>query len=216
MVGASVQYTVNRETREIRLQSSSARTRNAVLHALDNIRIPGHLSKADLFSTFSEIFRIILPDTPSLIRRNSAGSQGNETEMDAIDSLCARLNDRQIIHRISDRQMMHNMSEITKNIALLDDPSGQFRTGQPRFYAVNCPKCHFVGESQLRGLDKLKLPVRYVSSIFPLSDVSRPLVLIARYSSFKRRLALACRTVIKILAFLECLPMKEAGSCLLP
>jgi hypothetical protein len=160
VVGASVQYTVNRETRDVRLQSSSARTRNAVLHALDNMRIPGQLSKADLVSTFSETFRIILPDTPSLLRRNSTGSQGNETEMDAIDSLCAKLNDRQIIHRVSDREIMHNMSEITRNIALLDDPSGQFRTGQPKLYAINCSKCHFVGESQLKGLENLKLPVR--------------------------------------------------------
>ena len=159
MVGASVQYTVNRETRDVRLQSSSARTRNAVLHALDNMRIPGQLSKADLVTTFSETFRIILPDTPSLLRRNSTGSQGDETEMDAIDSLCAKLIDRQITHRVSDREMMHNMSEITRNIALLDDPSGQFRTGHPRLYSINCPKCHFVGESQLRGLGNLKLPV---------------------------------------------------------
>jgi hypothetical protein len=123
------------------------------------MRIPGQLSKADLVSTFSETFRIILPNTPSLLRRNSTGSQGDETEMDAIDALCAKLNDRQVIHRVSDREMMHNVSEITRNIALLDDPSGQFRTGQPKLYAVNCPKCHFVGESQLRSLENLKLPV---------------------------------------------------------
>lgn len=159
VVGASVQYTVNRETRDVRLQSSSARTRNAVLHALDNMRIPGQLSKADLVSTFSETFRIILPDTPSLTRRNSTGSQGHETEMDAIDSLCAKLNDRQIIHRVSDREMMHNMSEITRNIALLDESGGQFRTGHPRLFAINCSKCHFAGESQLRKLENFKLPV---------------------------------------------------------
>lgn len=167
VVGASVQYTVNRETRDVRLQSSSARTRNALLHALDNMRIPGQLSKADLVSTFSETFRIILPDTPSLVRRNSTGTQGDETEMDAIDSLCAKLNDRQIIHRVSDREMMHNMSEITRNIALLDDPSGQFRTGQPKLYAINCPKSHFVGDSQLRSLENLKLPVRLPVSTSP-------------------------------------------------
>jgi hypothetical protein len=143
----------------MRLQSSSARTRNAVLHALDNMRIPDQLSKADLVSTFSETFRIILPDTPSLLRRDSTGSQGDETEMDAIDSLCSKLNDRQIIHRISDREMMHNMSEIMRNIALLDDPSGQVRTGQPKLYAINCPKCHFAGESQLRSVENLKFPV---------------------------------------------------------
>ena len=167
-----MQYTVNRETRDVRLQSSSARTRNAVLHALDNMRIPGQLSKADLVSTFSETFRIILPDTPSLLRRNSTGSQGDETEMDAIDSLCAKLNDRQIIHRVSDREFMRNMSEITRNIALLDDPSGQFRTGQPRLYALNCSKSHFVGESQLKSLENLKLPVRFRFRCYPSTQVN--------------------------------------------
>jgi hypothetical protein len=159
VVGASVQYTVNRETRDMRLQSSSARTRNAVLQALDNMRIPGQLSKADLVSTFSETFRVILPDTPSLQRGHITGIQGDETEMDAIDSLCVRLNDRQVVHRLSDREVMHNMSEVTRNIALLDDPSGQFRTGRPKFYVINCSKAHFVGESQLKGFENLKLPV---------------------------------------------------------
>lgn len=157
VVGASVQYAVNRETRNMRLQSSSARTRNAVLHALDNMRIPGQLSKADLVSTFSETFRIILPDTPSLVRRSSTGSQGEETEMDAIDSLCAKLTDRQIIHRVTDREMMHNVSKITKYISLLDDPSGL--SVQPRLYATNCPKCHLIGESQLKSFENLKIPV---------------------------------------------------------
>lgn len=143
----------------MRLQTSSARTRNAVLHALDNMRLPGQLSKADLVSTFSETFRIILPDTPSLVRRSSTGSQGEETEMDAIDSLCAKLTDRQVIHRVTDREMMHSVSEITKYISLLDDPSGQFRTAQPRLYAINCPKCHLIGESQLKISENLKIPV---------------------------------------------------------
>jgi hypothetical protein len=159
VVGASIQYTVNRETRDVRLQSSSARTRNAVLHALDNLRMPAHLSKMDLVSTFSETFRIILPDTPSLVRRNSTDSQNDENEMDAIDALCVRLCDRQVVHRVSDREMMHGVSEITRNIALLDDPSGQFRTTRPRLYVINCGRCHFAGDSQLRYLENLKFPV---------------------------------------------------------
>jgi len=52
VVGASVQYVVNRETRDMRLQAASARSRNAVLHALDNMRLPTHLSKMDLISAF--------------------------------------------------------------------------------------------------------------------------------------------------------------------
>ena len=171
VVGASIQYTVNRETRDVRLQSSSARTRNAVLHALDKMRIPGQFSKADLVSTFSETFRIILPDTPTLSRRNSAGSHGDETETDAINSLCEKLNDRQIVHRVSDREMMHNISEITRNIAFLDDPTAQFRTGRPSLYCVNCSKCHLIGESQLRGLENINLPVCYVFCIIYDVDV---------------------------------------------
>ncbi len=160
MVGASVQYVVNRETRDVRLQSSSARTRNAILRALDNMRMPPHLSKMDLVATFSETFRIILPDTPSLVPRNSSESQVDENEMDAIDALCVRLNDRQVIHRVSDREMMYSISEITRNIALLDDPSGQFRAARPRLYAINCQRCHLAGDSQLRYLQNLKFPVR--------------------------------------------------------
>jgi hypothetical protein len=125
------------------------------------MRIPGHFSKADLVSTFSETFRIILPETPSLSRRKSTGSHGDETEMDAIDSLCVKLYDRQVIHRVSDREMMHSMSEIIKNIAILDGASGHFRTEPPRLYALNCPKCHLAGWSQLRSLKNIRLPVRY-------------------------------------------------------
>ncbi len=161
VVGASIQYIVNEETRDFHLQSSSARTRNAVFHALENMRLPPHISKLDLVSTFSEIFRIILPDTPNLVRRSSSESQvDDESEMDAIDSLCASLIERQAIHRVSDREMMHNISEITRNIALLDDPSGQFRAACPRLYGMNCQRCHLVGHSQLRYMDNIKFPVR--------------------------------------------------------
>ncbi|TAQ83254.1 hypothetical protein B7494_g8423, partial [Chlorociboria aeruginascens] len=157
VVGASVQYVVNQETRDVRLQTCSARTRNAVFHALDNLRIPSHLQKEGLVTTFSEMFRIILPDTPNLSQRAS-GSHVDENEIDAMDALCAKLNDRQVINRVSDREMMHSISAITRNIALLDDPSGQFRTTHPRLYAMNCQNCHLAGESQLKNLEELKFP----------------------------------------------------------
>ena len=160
MVAASIQYTVNRETRDVRLQSNSAKTRNAVLHALDNLRMPPHLSKMELFETFSETFRIILPDTPNLVRRNSSESPVDENKIDAIGALCARLNNRQVVNRVSDREMIHNLSEITRNIALLDDPSGQFTTVRPGLYAINCQRCHLAGDSQLRYLGDIKFPVR--------------------------------------------------------
>jgi hypothetical protein len=160
VVGASLQYAVNREARDIRLQSSSASSRNALLNALDNLRIPPHLSKMDLVATFNATFRIILADTPDISRRDSSELRIDEYELDALDALCARLNERQIIHRASDVEMMHSISQVAGNILLLDDPSGQFRTARPRpgLYAVNCPECHFTGASQLRSPD-IKVPV---------------------------------------------------------
>ncbi|KAH8682932.1 hypothetical protein BGZ60DRAFT_524277 [Tricladium varicosporioides] len=158
IVGASIQYVANRETRDCRLQASSARARNAVLQSLETMRLPGHLSREDLISTFSEIFRIILPNTPSLVVRRASNLEIDEGELDALDSLCLKLEERQVISRISDREMMHSMAEITKNIALLDDPSGQSRTSRPRLYVVDCEKCHLVGDSQLRAIGHLKYP----------------------------------------------------------
>lgn len=150
MVGASVQYIVNRETRDVRLQSFSAKTRSAVLQALNHIQIPSHLSRLDLLSMFGDTFRVILPDTLNLERKNSAEAHVDENEMDALDILCARLTDRQIIHRVSDREVMYSISNVTRNIELLDDPRGQFSSSRPRVFVVNCRKCHFAGETQLK------------------------------------------------------------------
>jgi hypothetical protein len=147
----------------MKLQSAAARTRNAVLHALENLQMPSHLPKMDLVSAFSEIFRIILPDTPTLIRRNSSDSLRDENEMDAVDVLCVRLLDRQIVHRVSDNEMMHGVSEITRKIAQLDDPSGQYRATRPRLYVLNCGSCHLAGDSQLRYSENIKFPVSVLS-----------------------------------------------------
>jgi hypothetical protein len=144
----------------VRLQSSSARTRNAVLHALENIRLPPYLSKLDLSTSFKETFRVILPDTSNGERRPSSGSHVDETEQEAIDILCARLSDRQVVHRVSDREVMHSISKITRNIELLDDPSGQFRASRPKLYVVNCGKCHLAGDSQLKQKEHIVFPVR--------------------------------------------------------
>lgn len=161
VVGASLQYVVNREERDVRLQTSSARTRNAVLHSLNNIQIPAHITKAGLVASFSHTFRIVLPDTPDLEHGDSSGPPIDENESDALLALCAKLNDRQVLHRVSDREVVRNVSEITRNIALLDDsPTGQFRSAGPRLFAVNCGKVHLAGESQLRFLENLRLPVR--------------------------------------------------------
>ncbi|KAK0105447.1 hypothetical protein ONS95_004186 [Cadophora gregata] len=155
VVGASVQYAVNRETRDMRLQSSSARTRNAVLHALENIRIPSHLSKVDLIANFSDTFRIILPDTLSLTRRGSSEGLVDEHDIDAIDELCSRLSDRQIVNRVSDREVMHSVAEVTRRVELLDDPTGKFRAARPKVFVLNCEACHVVGESQLKDSDRV-------------------------------------------------------------
>jgi hypothetical protein len=159
VVGASVQYSVNRETRNVGLQSSSARSRNAVFHALEHLRMPSHLSKLDVMATFSDTFRIILPDTLQLSRRDSMDSRADETEMDALDMLCSKLCERQVVHRASDRELVHSVSEITRNIALLDDPTSQFRSTRPRLFALNCNMCHVAGESQLRSLRNISIPV---------------------------------------------------------
>lgn len=110
-------------------------------------------------ATFSDTFRIILPDTLNLSRRNSVERRGDENDIDAIDALCMKLAERQVVQRVSDREVMHSMSEITRNIALLDDPAGQFRSGRPRIFVVNCDMAHILGETQLRSLENLKIPV---------------------------------------------------------
>ncbi|KAK3319968.1 hypothetical protein B0T19DRAFT_361510 [Cercophora scortea] len=153
VVGASVQYAANRETRDVRLQSSSARSRNAILNALDNVRLPSHLSKVDMVATFSSSFRVILPDTLDLSRQSLAESRIDECELDALDALCARLKERQVIHRMSDKESMHNISQVVRSIALQDDPSGKVAAARPGLYVMNCSSCHFVGDSQLRSSD---------------------------------------------------------------
>ncbi|KAK3989686.1 hypothetical protein QBC44DRAFT_326948 [Cladorrhinum sp. PSN332] len=157
ILAASIQYAANRETRDVRLQTSSARSRNAVLTTLDNVRIPSHLSRVDMMASFSTTFRIILPDTLDLTRRDISEPRVDELELDALDNLVTRLKDRQVIHRISDREMMHNVSQVIRNILLEDDPANRFTTARPGLYTVNCPQCHLIGASQLRSAD-ISLP----------------------------------------------------------
>jgi len=160
VVGASVQYVMKQETRDVRLQSSSAKTRNAVLHALEHLRMPGHFSKFDLVATFSDTFRIILPHTLNLGRRSSLDS--DELETDAIDLLCKKLSERQVLSRVSDHELDRSISEVTRNIALLDDPTGQFRSASPKLWVLNCEKGHIVGDSQLKATANLNFRVSFV------------------------------------------------------
>ncbi|KAL2194604.1 hypothetical protein P885DRAFT_80293 [Corynascus similis CBS 632.67] len=158
VVAASVQYAANGETRDVRLQSSSARSRNAVLTALDNLRTPPHLPRVDMVAAFSTSFRIILPDTLDLSRRDISGAQVDETELDALDGLCMKLRERQTIHRLSDKEFMHNISQVLRTIMLQDDPNGHFTRSRPGLYAVNCPECHLTGASQLKDFG-IQLPL---------------------------------------------------------
>lgn len=162
VIAASIQYAANGETRDVRLQASSARSRNAILTALDNLRTPPHLSRVDMVAEFSTPFRIVLPDTLDLSRREVSGFRVDECELDALDSLGTKLKERQIIHRVSDREMVHNVSQIVRNILLQDDPGGSFAPTRPGLYVVNCPGCHLTGASQLKFLG-IQLPVRFFS-----------------------------------------------------
>ncbi len=156
VVGASIQYKAKEEIKDARLQSTSARTRTAVLNALDNIRLPQLLSEVDLIATFSNTFRIILPDTLNLSRLDI---DETDDETDAINLLCARLYNRQTVNRVSDREVMRSITEITRNISILDDPNGMYRAPRPKYWAINCPKLHLAGDSQLRAADQIKFPV---------------------------------------------------------
>lgn len=127
-----------------------------------------------MVAAFSETFRIILPDTPGFSRpplaaAGPAGSTGSidEYELDALDALCARLKERQVIHRMSDRETMINVSQVVRSILLQDDPGGQSGTARPSLYAVNCSECHLVGGSQLASAS-IDLPVSSTDTLFVL------------------------------------------------
>lgn len=122
--------------------------------------MPAQFSRLDLIAAFCEIFSIILPDALNVLRQGMSEPRIDECQIDALDAFCVRLNDRLLVHRVSDREMMNNISEIARKIALLDDPTGQFRSQQPRLYAANCKGCHIIGYSQLKHLQELKFPVR--------------------------------------------------------
>lgn len=160
VVAASIQYTIKGETRDVQLKQSSAHTRNAVLGSIDSLSTPPQVSSVELTKMFTDIFQIILPDTPSLAPEDARGFPRNECEIDAIDALCRSLLNRQMLHRVSDRQMMRSISEITRSISHLDDPSGQTKSMFPRIYVLNCRACHIAGETLLNYTENLEFPVR--------------------------------------------------------
>ncbi|RLL97662.1 hypothetical protein CFD26_104815 [Aspergillus turcosus] len=153
VVGANIQFAVNtRKSCDAGLERASKSSRDAVLHALNRIRLPPYVSVGHLLPMISEDFRIILPDTPSLAQHRHNGNM-----VDALDALRERLSHRLMVHRVSDGAVMHSVSQITKYIELLDDPSDQLRTASPALYVVNCQECHFLGSSQVRDIADLTL-----------------------------------------------------------
>ncbi|GIK07553.1 hypothetical protein Aspvir_003219 [Aspergillus viridinutans] len=153
VVGANIQFAVNtRKFCDPELERASKSSRDAVLHALNRIRLPPYVSAGHLIPMISEDFRIILPDTPSLVQHRHDGNM-----VDALEALRERLGHRLMIHRVSDGAMMHSVSQITKYIELLDDPSDQLRSASPALYVVNCQECHLLGSSQVRDIANLTL-----------------------------------------------------------
>ncbi|GFF60150.1 hypothetical protein IFM51744_10193 [Aspergillus udagawae] len=153
VVGANVQFAANtRKFCDPELERTSKSSRDAVLHALNRIRLPPYVSAGHLIPMISEDFRIILPDTPSLVQHRHDGNM-----VDALEALRERLGHRLMIHRVSDGAMMHSVSQITKYIELLDDPSDQLRSASPALYVVNCQECHLLGSSQIRDIAHLTL-----------------------------------------------------------
>ncbi|KAL9111011.1 MAG: hypothetical protein Q9227_004444 [Pyrenula ochraceoflavens] len=159
LIGASIQYVVYRETRaDVRLLTSSAKTRNALLRAVENMRLPPQLLKEEMIASLAYNLRMILPDTVTLPQAEASIYQIDENELEALDTLCTQLEGRQATQRISDREVMHNISEVTRKIALLDDPTGHDGGASPTLWVTNCQNCHIAGGSQLRASAGFKIP----------------------------------------------------------
>ncbi|KAK2747293.1 hypothetical protein FQN57_002191 [Myotisia sp. PD_48] len=158
VVGACVQYAASGETQDLHLKASCSMTRNAVLGSLDKLRTPKNFPRVELQATFSQAFRIILPDTPAIASASTSGIFGDGQGVEAIQAFCLSLANRQVIHRASDEAVIRAITNITKRISLLDDPSGESAATYPRVYALNCRSCHLAGETQLRVLEDLEFP----------------------------------------------------------
>ncbi|KAI1925537.1 hypothetical protein LOZ58_006021 [Ophidiomyces ophidiicola] len=158
VVGASIQHIVDEETPSVELQASCAKTRNAILMSLDSFRIPQNFSKLGMIETFSDIFEVILPDTPSVSIEDTSRLAFDEEAMDSIHAFCLSLNDRQVVHRVSDAHMMNAVSSIMNNIATFTEALPRIRPSHQRAYALNCPSCHFVEHYQFSDSNNLKIP----------------------------------------------------------
>lgn len=158
-----VQYEANGEVHDPRLRASCAQCRDDVLGALDNLRIPSHLTRVELVASFVALFRVVLEDTPAAPEPD-LGPYDDDFELDALDALCLRLSERQAVHRASDVHCQAGVSEVVTRLVLQDDPTGQLR-GTPGVYATNCPECHFVGASRLRSSGVKQKVCRFVRAV---------------------------------------------------
>lgn len=170
VIGASIQYAVHGETRDVSLPAGSMKTRNAILTSLDKLKMPSYISKMEVLTMFSESFRIVLPDTLSATSRTPSDALYDNSAVEALKAFCLSLSQRQVVHRASDGQVMRAVSSIVRSLSLLDDPSGRTSSAHPRAYAVNCKACHIVGETQFRSFDFLEFPVRYRNLIVLVSQ----------------------------------------------
>ncbi|WEW60398.1 hypothetical protein PRK78_005883 [Emydomyces testavorans] len=158
VVGAFVQHLVDEGAVDPGLQAACAESRNAILVSLESFRIPQNFCKLEMIETFSEIFRLILPDTPSVSVEDASKLVFDEEAMDGVHTFCVSLNERQVIHRVSDAQMMNAVSSIMRNAAPFVDASSRARSSCQRAYALNCSSCHFVEHFQFIDANNLQIP----------------------------------------------------------
>ncbi|KAJ6781445.1 hypothetical protein PWT90_05204 [Aphanocladium album] len=170
IIGASLQYAANSETRDAHLRQASLESRNAIFAALQNLQLPSQFSKVDVVASFNCWFRLVFSDTPDLANLNLEEQNTSECIVDALDELSERLAQRQAIHRVSDREMAFNISRITRSIQIQDDPDAAYVGSQsPSQYVLNCSSSHTIGGAQLRagGLST-------TIGSFPLHEVKLP------------------------------------------
>ncbi|KFA76983.1 hypothetical protein S40288_11011 [Stachybotrys chartarum IBT 40288] len=143
ILGACIEQSVNQDSPDFDLISSCADSRDAILLAIDNLRLPAQFSKTDVAADLSDTFRIILPDTLDLVRSESHSGGVDEFELDALDSLSVRLGDKQIIHRVSDGEMMHSVSQVIREIVDQDNPTEQVGSTHPGLFVTESGLSYF-------------------------------------------------------------------------
>jgi hypothetical protein len=133
----------------MRLRTDAAAAREAVIAALDNLRLPMNLSRSEMVSIFAADFRTILPDT-GLHGWDAHGPGPDDGDLDALEALATRLTDRQLVHRASDQVLMHGISQVWTSIQEQDGLHSKSPPTWPALFVVNCPDTCLVGGTQFR------------------------------------------------------------------